>query len=52
MSYRDRLLGLAVVVLWGLNFLALHVGVEHFPPFFFAGLRFAVLALPVVFLVP
>ncbi|MCM6772666.1 EamA family transporter [Nocardia sp. CDC159] len=52
MGYRDRLLGLAVVVLWGLNFLALHVGVEHFPPFFFAGLRFAVLAIPVVLLVP
>ncbi|MEG8177184.1 EamA family transporter [Nocardia terpenica] len=52
MSYRDRLLGLAVVLLWGLNFLALHVGLEHFPPFFFAGLRFAVLAIPVVLLVP
>ncbi len=51
-SYRDRLLGLAVVVLWGLNFLALHVGLEHFPPFFFAALRFAVLAIPVVLLVP
>ncbi|MBB5913476.1 O-acetylserine/cysteine efflux transporter [Nocardia transvalensis] len=52
MSNRDRLLGLAVVVLWGLNFLALHVGLEHFPPFFFAALRFAVLAVPVVLLVP
>ncbi|MBF6173318.1 EamA family transporter [Nocardia blacklockiae] len=52
MNYRDRLLGLAVVVLWGLNFLALHVGLEHFPPFFFAALRFAVLAVPVVFLIP
>ncbi|BCK52518.1 EamA family transporter [Nocardia wallacei] len=52
MNYRDRLLGLAVVVLWGLNFLALHVGLEHFPPFFFAALRFAVLAVPVIFLVP
>nr|WP_221332843.1 EamA family transporter [Nocardia transvalensis] len=51
-SNRDRLLGLAVVVLWGLNFLALHVGLEHFPPFFFAALRFAVLAVPVVLLVP
>lgn len=51
-SYRDRLLGLAVVLLWGLNFLALHIGVEHFPPLFFAGLRFAVIAVPVVVLVP
>jgi O-acetylserine/cysteine efflux transporter len=51
-SYRDRLLGLAVVLLWGLNFLALHIGVEHFPPLFFAGLRFAVIAVPVLILVP
>ncbi len=51
-SYRDRLLGLAVVLLWGLNFLALHIGVEHFPPLFFAGLRFVVIAVPVVALVP
>ncbi|WP_019931770.1 EamA family transporter [Nocardia sp. BMG111209] len=52
MTNRDRLLGLAVVLLWGLNFLSLHIGLEHFPPYFFAGLRFAVLAVPVVLLVP
>jgi len=40
------------VLLWGLNFLALHIGVEHFPPLFFAGLRFVVIALPVLILVP
>jgi O-acetylserine/cysteine efflux transporter len=51
-TYRDRLLGLAVVLLWGLNFVSLHIGLEHFPPYFFAGLRFAVLAVPVVLLVP
>ncbi|MCX4093722.1 EamA family transporter [Nocardia sp. alder85J] len=52
MTNRDRLLGLAVVLLWGLNFISLHVGLEHFPPYFFAALRFAVLAVPVVLLVP
>ncbi|WP_319944469.1 EamA family transporter [Nocardia macrotermitis] len=52
MTKRDRLLGLAVVLLWGLNFLALHIGVEHFPPLFFAGLRFVVIAVPVLILVP
>ncbi|MGW4118956.1 EamA family transporter [Nocardia sp. NPDC004711] len=52
MTNRDRLLGLTVVVLWGLNFLAIHVGLEHFPPFFFAGLRFAVIAIPVLLFVP
>ena len=52
MSTRDRLLGLTVVVLWGLNFLAIRVGLDHFPPFFFAALRFLVIAVPVVLFVP
>ncbi len=52
MTPRDRLLGSAVVLLWGLNFVALHIGLEQVPPLFFVGLRFAVLALPVVLLVP
>ncbi|MVU79588.1 EamA family transporter [Nocardia sp. ET3-3] len=52
MTNRDRLIGLAVVVLWGLNFLAIHIGLEHFPPFFFAGLRFVVIAIPVLLFVP
>lgn len=52
MTTRDRLIGLTVVVLWGLNFLAIHAGLEHFPPFFFAALRFAVMAVPVILFVP
>ncbi|UYP19303.1 EamA family transporter [Rhodococcus sp. Z13] len=52
MSFRDRLLALTVVVLWGCNFLAIRFGLDHFPPFFFAGLRFAVIAVPVVMFVP
>ncbi|MFJ7623718.1 EamA family transporter, partial [Rhodococcus erythropolis] len=31
MTPRDRLLGLTVIVLWGLNFLAIRVGLDHFP---------------------
>ncbi|MEV0250039.1 EamA family transporter [Nocardia sp. NPDC050712] len=52
MNNRDRLIGLSVVLLWGVNFTAIRVGLDHFPPFFFAGLRFAVLAIPVVLFVP
>ncbi|WP_067701167.1 EamA family transporter [Nocardia jejuensis] len=52
MTNRDRALGLTVVVLWGLNFLAIRVGLDHFPPFFFAALRFAVIAVPVLIFVP
>ncbi|MFZ2174290.1 MAG: EamA family transporter [Rhodococcus sp. (in: high G+C Gram-positive bacteria)] len=52
MTPRDRLLGLTVVVLWGLNFLAIRMGLDHFPPFFYAGLRFLVIAVPVILFVP
>jgi len=52
MSTRHRLLGLTVAVLWGLNFIAIHAGLGHFPPLFFAGLRFAVMAVPVIAFVP
>lgn len=45
------MLALGVVALWGLNFLAIRYGLDHFPPFFFAFLRFAVLAVPVVLFV-
>ena len=45
------MLALTVVVLWGLNFIAIRLGLDHFPPFFFAALRFAVMAVPVVLFV-
>lgn len=41
-----------MAVLWGLNFLAIHYSLEHFPPLFLVGLRFLVLAIPALLLVP
>jgi drug/metabolite transporter (DMT)-like permease len=52
MTVRDRLLAVGVAVLWGGNFLAIHIGLAHFPPLFLAALRFAVLAVPTLLLVP
>ncbi|MFD4265749.1 EamA family transporter [Rhodococcus sp. NPDC058481] len=52
MTNRDRAMGLTVALLWGLNFLAIRAGLDHFPPFFFAALRFLVIAIPVVLFVP
>ncbi|QJU55177.1 EamA family transporter [Herbiconiux sp. KACC 21604] len=51
MTTRDRLLAVLVAVLWGVNFVALHLSLEHFPPFFLVALRFAVIALPTVLFV-
>jgi drug/metabolite transporter (DMT)-like permease len=51
-TFRHRVLACVVAVLWGGNFIAIHVGLEHFPPLFLAGIRFLVLAVPTVLLVP
>ncbi len=51
MTLRDRLLAVGVAVLWGGNFLAVHVGLAHFPPLFLAALRFAVIAVPTLLFV-
>ncbi|MFW0793480.1 EamA family transporter [Gordonia sp. CPCC 205515] len=51
MTNRDRLLALAVVAMWGFNFIAIRLSLDHFPPFFCAALRFAVMAIPVILFV-
>lgn len=52
MSGRDRLLALVVVVCWGLNFPAIHLSLEQFPPFFLVAVRFGLLAVPTLLFVP
>ncbi|MGW4641499.1 EamA family transporter [Sphaerisporangium sp. NPDC004334] len=45
-------LAIAVAVLWGVNFVVIDIGLEHFPPLLFAALRFTLVAVPAVFLIP
>lgn len=52
MPLRDRLLALGVAVCWGINFPAIHLSLEQFPPFFLVALRFTLLAVPTLLLVP
>ena len=52
MPARHIALAVAVAVLWGLNFLAIHASLEQFPPLFLVALRFALIALPTLVLVP
>lgn len=52
MTLRDRLLALVVAVVWGLNFPATAIALEHFPPFLLGAVRFTLLAIPTVVLVP
>ncbi len=52
MTRRDQLLALVVAVVWGLNFPASHLALEHFPPLLLVAVRFAVIAVPTVLFVP
>lgn len=51
MSFKDKLFALCVVVVWGLNFVVIKLGVDHMPPFLLAGLRFVLVAFPAIFFV-
>ncbi|WP_448059045.1 EamA family transporter [Cellulomonas hominis] len=52
MPLRDRLLACLVAVCWGVNFPAIHLSLEQFPPFFLVALRFTLIAVPTLLLVP
>ncbi len=48
---RHFLLALAVVAVWGTNFVVIRVGLDHLPPLLFATLRFCLVLVPMAFLV-
>ena len=49
---KHLLLALAVVAVWGTNFVVIKLALGHLPPLLFAALRFTFAALPAVFLLP
>lgn len=51
MPFRDIALALGVVLIWGLNFVAIKWGVDEIPPFLLTGLRYLGCALPAVFFI-
>ena len=52
LSFRDAALALAVVFVWGTNFVLIRVGLDVLPPLLFAALRFTLVLLPAVFFLP
>ncbi|GAA3067808.1 MULTISPECIES: EamA family transporter [Actinomycetes] len=52
MTLTHRALAVLASLCWGLNVIAIHISLEHFPPLFLAGARFLLLALPAVIFVP
>ena len=51
MPARSSALLVLVAFIWGVNFVAIHVGLDHFPPLLFSALRFTLVAIPAVFFV-
>lgn len=49
LSPRDALLAIAVMVVWGSNFVVIKIGLNHLPPLLFAALRFGFALFPAVF---
>jgi O-acetylserine/cysteine efflux transporter len=52
MSRRDVLLAVFVALCWGVNFVAIHQSLDHYPPFLLVALRFGLLAIPTILFVP
>src|SRR5881227_3144431 len=52
MPTRHVLLAVAIMIVWGVNFVVIHVGLADFPPLLFVALRFALVAFPAVLFVP
>ena len=51
MNPRHTLLALVVVLIWGLNFVAIDLGVADVPPLLFVAMRFLLVSIPAIFFV-
>jgi O-acetylserine/cysteine efflux transporter len=49
LTVRDGLIALAVMAVWGTNFVVIRLGLDHLPPLLLAALRFTMALVPAVF---
>lgn len=52
MQKRDILIGMVVVILWGLNFIAIKIGLQDIPPLLLGAVRFLLACFPIIFFLP
>ena len=52
LTWRDALLAVAIVFVWGTNFVVIRVALNALPPLFLATLRFALVLVPACFFIP
>jgi O-acetylserine/cysteine efflux transporter len=51
MPPRHVALAVLIAIVWGVNFVVIHAGLQHFPPLLFSALRFTFVAFPAVLIV-
>lgn len=51
MSVKDMMLAVCVVIIWGVNFVVIKIGLDDMPPFLLAALRFTMVAFPAIFFI-
>jgi O-acetylserine/cysteine efflux transporter len=52
LTWRDALLALAIVLVWGTNFVVIRLGLNALPPLFYATLRFVFVMVPAILFLP
>ena len=52
LTWRDTLLALAIVLVWGTNFVVIRLGLNALPPLFYATLRFVFVLIPAILFLP
>jgi len=52
LSTRHFFTALIVVLLWGMNFVVIKIGLKGIPPFLMGALRFTMVAIPAIFFIP
>jgi O-acetylserine/cysteine efflux transporter len=52
LTWRDAVLALAIVFVWGTNFVVIRVALDALPPRFLAASRFVLVLLPAIFFLP
>ncbi|WP_378956658.1 EamA family transporter [Pelosinus sp. sgz500959] len=52
MKQRDIIIGLLVIIVWGLNFIAIKLGLQDVPPLLLVTLRFVFACFPAIFFLP
>lgn len=52
MRVQDIVIGLIIVVIWGINFIFIKLGVQDIPPLLLGVLRFLVASIPAIFFLP